>query len=137
MSTQNLVPDDVRDVVAGFPRTTAEPRRVVIDGTEYPAAAFSQTRDHQPGTRAHAERTARGESLDYQHEGLYCVGAVPAVYEEAKRAGKTALFVELGDRRWYVAAWATERAVAEHGEFHPLGPWIRLTAASGCCARRR
>jgi hypothetical protein len=36
--------------------------------------------------------------------------------------------VELGDRRWYVAAWATERAVAEHGEFHPLGPWFMLQA---------
>lgn len=112
----------VADMLAGLPRTVAEPRQVrFAKGTvDREAAWFSQERDVPRGCPAWlaGERT-------YVHDGLYVLGALPVSYVRDTRTQ----FEDQAERMWYVAAWADEEAAKLHPESHTLGPWFMLQHA--------
>jgi hypothetical protein len=110
----------------GLPGTVAEPREVRLGGRNYAAAWFSQMRELPEGSSARREAVEAHGPTTYAHAGLYVLGALPDAYERASREDKQVVFVEADGRRWYVAAWAGERAVAEHPDMHPFGPWFLL-----------
>jgi hypothetical protein len=117
-----LLSSEVAAHMASLPRTSAEPRVVVVDGQERSACRFCQVR----------ESSLPGEGSEtYVHSGLYVLGLVPGSYRMMEAEHGTApMYVDQDGVRWYVAGWADGQAARSHPEFHPFGVWFLLQRVS-------
>jgi hypothetical protein len=113
----------VSEYLNGLDRTTARPITVKIGRSTYVGAEYRQTRDHTPGTRAHADAVASGSPLTYELHALYLLGKLPPSHVN----GSARAYVDSIDTRWFLSGWYPLEQDDRTNEYHPFGAMFSLS----------